>query len=488
MNHYVKAMNTELEKLVSERTRRQMAAVNVACTDAFVKAFHEGCKANDAGNTVLAESLWDKSAMESPEIWFGLSSAATKSGDAKEAMQSALRCLKYAKKPLTRALCYNNIGMNLGNQGKRELAEEMIDKGLAILPNNAELIANKGLCEFWRDKDEQALALVEKALRLNPRLHQVAFVKALIHLVNGDYKRGWTWYESRLRDPDKTKQYGWNFGKPAWDGCLLRGRRLFIYCEQGAGDSIQFLRYARMIREQKGLCHLSLAIQPGLEPIARRSGMFDYVYEKGQLVTDDDMDFHIPLMSLGRIFGTEFATVPWPGSYIETKESRALPGAFRAGICWAGSPDHRYDSVRSTRLAEWEPVLKVPGVTFYSLQVGGPRIEVMVRDDVTDLADSIKDYEDTTAIIAGLDLVITVDTSVAHLAGAMGKPVWMLCSRWPDWRWRKSGRYSPWYPTMEIFRQETLNEWGPVFEEVAGRLRDLVQAMDSTAPSGKSLS
>jgi hypothetical protein len=260
----------------------------------------------------------------------------------------------------------------------------------------------------------------------------------------------------------------------------LEGSRILLYAEQGLGDSLQFVRYVPLVAARGGKVvlevplrfHSLLAHTPGVGEVIRH----------GEALPE--VDWQCPLMSLPRAFGTDLGTIPSEIPYIYPDPSQVeawreqLPvNSLRIGLVWGGSPLHPHDALRSIPLGLLAPLTSVEGTTFYSLQMGRP-IEQMKqlgdRVHLVDLQNEQKDFADTAAIVASLDLVISIDTSVAHLAGALGKPVWILLCKSADWRWLLERDDSPWYPTARLFRQSTLGNWQDVVTRVKGELREIV--------------
>jgi hypothetical protein len=266
-----------------------------------------------------------------------------------------------------------------------------------------------------------------------------------------------------------------------WDGRPIPDKTLLIHTEQGAGDAIQFARYLPLAAQRCGTLILAcpaalmslLATLPGIAQI-RDTGA----------ITVAEFDTYLPLLSLPRVFGTTLATIPAAVLYLDVaalhrrKDLSVLthlaPSARpRVGLVWAGSSTYQHDRQRSCALQDFAPLLQTPGIAWYSLRTGDCSQELMqlppnVR--VQDLVPSLHDFGDTALLLAQLDLVITVDTAVAHLAGALGKPVWMLLSAVPDWRWGVEGEQTPWYPTMRLFRQARAGDWAAVMQCVAQTL------------------
>jgi hypothetical protein len=269
----------------------------------------------------------------------------------------------------------------------------------------------------------------------------------------------------------------------------LEGSRILLYAEQGAGDTLQFVRYVplvaarggKVILEVQSSLHRLLASTPGATEVFRR-------YE-----ALPQFDWQCPLLSLPLVFGTELDTIPAKIPYVRpdpaqvqvwrerlgapVAERRENGNSQRIGLAWAGSPLHPYDLWRSIPLEQLAPLTHLEGTTFYSLQVGPPAQQVKElgpRGHLIDLQDELKDFADTAAVVANLDLVISVDSAVVHLAGTMGKPVWVLVQKSADWRWLLEREDSPWYPTARLFRQSTLGNWQEVVARVEKELRELV--------------
>jgi Glycosyltransferase family 9 (heptosyltransferase) len=268
---------------------------------------------------------------------------------------------------------------------------------------------------------------------------------------------------------------------PQWDGSPIPTKTLLIHTEQGAGDAIQFARYLPLVAQRCGtlilVCRADLmslfATLPGIAQI-RAAGT----------ITVAEFDTYLPLLSLPRVCGTTRATIPAAVPYFDVaalrrrKASTALPplapsGPPKVGVVWAGSPTYAHDRQRSCALRDLAPVLETPEITFYSLQKGAQSQELaQLPPDlrVQDLAPFLHDFGDTALLVDQLDLVITVDTAVAHLAGALGKPVWVLLPAVPDWRWGMEGEATPWYPTMRLFRQTQRGDWAGVMRRVTQAL------------------
>jgi hypothetical protein len=320
---------------------------------------------------------------------------------------------------------------------------------------------------------EEALADYNRALALDPDNADANFNAAISRLCLGDYSAGWKQYEYRWQ---KEKLKPREYSQPMWRGEEnLQGKTIFVHPEQGFGDSLQFVRYVPMLAKLGA--RVLLAVPPALrELMCSVSGV-------ARVLTDGDetpdFDLHCPLMSLPLAFGTELANVPaevpylWPSrERLETWSPR-LPsetGHLRVGLCWAGNPSHVNDRNRSMALTHLTDVLSLPNVDFVSIQrdVNEQDAAILRNHGVLHLGGQFTSFADTAAVIALLDLVVVVDTSVAHLAGAMGKATALLVPFSPDWRWLLNRADSPWYPSMRIFRQTAPSDW----LGLAARLRD----------------
>ena len=268
------------------------------------------------------------------------------------------------------------------------------------------------------------------------------------------------------------------FAQPPWDGSELNGKTVLLHAEQGLGDSIQFVRYVPMVRDRGG--KVVLQCQPALSRLFTGLPGIDRVIKNGDPIPR--FDAHCPLLSLPRAFGTTLDSIPASVPYLTADPAAALDWAKRladrpgkkVGIVWAGRAGYVGDRTRSLSLTTLAPLACASGITWYSLQKGYAAAQISDAPQGMELIDrtaELNDFADTAALIANLDLVISVDTAVAHLAGAMGKSVWTLLPYAPDWRWLLNRDDSPWYPTMRLFRQQRPGDWGEVIQRIAESLR-----------------
>jgi len=316
----------------------------------------------------------------------------------------------------------------------------------------------------------------QRARALSPTSSEVITYTGLLHLAEGNFGRGWPEYEHR----ESVRRARRRFRQPQWKGEPLEGARIFLYAEQGLGDALQCVRYVPLVAARGG--QIVLGVQKRLRRLLAGTEGAWQVASEGE--TPPELKWHCPLFSLPLAFATDLSSIPTGIPYIHPDprqvaawEQRLRGNSLRIGLSWGGNPQHPHDLWRSIPLERLAPLTYLAGTTFYSLQLGAPARQVKQLGPharLIDLQDEQKDFADTAAIVANLDLVISVDTSVAHLAGAMGKPVWILLNNSPDWRWLLDRNDSPWYPTARLFRQTTFGDWPDVVARVERQLRELV--------------
>jgi len=381
----------------------------------------------------------------------------------------------------------NMQGILLHTEGRFAEAVEVFKRAEAL--GNKAAASNRGNSLLDLDRMEEALRAQEGAVELDPLNPGAQYNLALTQLRLGKWEQGWAGYEARWRFRE-VHRVPRTFKQPRWQGEALKGQRVLLHAEQGLGDTIQFCRYATLVAARGGTAILQVR-----EPVKRLVGSLAAV-RAGQVETallgtkSPDFDLECPLMSLPAVFGTTVETVPWPGAYLGAEPELAVkkrmqfpcvrPG-LRVGLAWAGNPRYKADKQRSMQLETLLPVLRTPGFTWISLQKGEP------AEQLTDLPDGVfvwdgssqeQDLAETAALISTLDLVVTTDTCIAHLAGAMGKPVWILLPHLADWRWMQERETTPWYPTARLLRQSKPDDWAGVVERASedlGRFLDLRQ-------------
>jgi tetratricopeptide (TPR) repeat protein len=364
--------------------------------------------------------------------------------------------------------------------GRPEAALAHYDRALAIA-SAAELYVNKGTALRALNRDDEALASFAAAAAVRPDCAEAHWNAALVRLRHGDFATGWRDYEWRWRKADWAGRQR-DFASPPWRGRgPIAGKTVLLHAEQGFGDTIQFARYARLVAERGAT--VVLECQPQLKNLLQNIDGAAHVIAAGEPLPS--FDVHCPLLSLPLALGTELATVPCGVPYIRPPAERTekwrdrLPsrGRQRVGLCWAGSGAHLSDRHRSISFDQFCPILSVDGIDFVSLQKELRPLDAALlrKHDVAQPSADFADFADTAAVIAMLDLIISVDTSVAHLAGAMGKPVALLLPFSPDFRWMLDRDDSPWYPTMRLFRQTSLGAWDGVITRVRDALVEIVR-------------
>jgi tetratricopeptide (TPR) repeat protein len=361
----------------------------------------------------------------------------------------------------------DNGGVSLHKLRRLEEALASHDAALASRPDYPEALANRGAVLYDLKRFDEALASYNRAIALRPDYADAHFLRGLASLVSGDFERGWIEYEWRHTAPS-ARNKARDFPQPLWLGeDDIAGKTILLHSEQGFGDTIQFCRYvplvaarhARVVMEvEEPLCELMTGLAGTTQIIANGDPLPDF-------------DFQCPLPSLPLAFKTRLETIPSSARYLQVPKQAleywgALLGtkrSLRIGLAWAGNPKHVRDKERSMRLRNLLPLLDIDA-TFVSLQkdVRAGDEETLASCNLLRLGEELEDYSDTAALISQLDLVISVDTSVAHLAGALGKPVWILLTHAPDWRWLLNRDDSPWYPSARLFRQHETREWGSV--------------------------
>jgi len=357
------------------------------------------------------------------------------------------------------------------------------ERAVGLEPDCAEVYHN--LASVLRDQGrcDEAVEQNRRAIRLRPEHAETHWNQAIAHLLNGDFSEGWKEYEWRRKTDWHTTAYPRAHQKPRWNGGCLAGKRLLVHCEQGLGDCIEFVRYLPMVKALGAA--VIFEVWPSLCGLLREFDEIDELVELSfEAKTRAQFDCYASIMDLPGIFGTAEETIPASVPYIHADPAKAecwrrkLTGPdFKVGIVWAGSARHANDHNRSCRLEYFARLGRIEGIKLYGLQKGGPARqmdELAGEVAVENLAEHFADFTDTAAAIESLDMVISVDTAVLHLAGAMGKPVWALLPFAPDWRWMLGRADSPWYPTMKLFRQEQWGDWNSVFRNVTEELRALV--------------
>jgi Flp pilus assembly protein TadD len=370
---------------------------------------------------------------------------------------------------------HNNLGTALQEQGKLDEAAACHRRALQLNPNNADAHTSLGKALADQGNVDEAHACYRRALQLNPNCAEAHLNRSLLWLLLGNYEQGWPEYEWRWRRKDLSLP---RLPQPLWDGAPLPGRTLLLYAEQGSGDTLQFIRYVPLAKERAG--RVVVSCPESLLSLVQSCPGIDQLVAHGTPLPP--FDAHTPLLSLPRLLGTTTlhnipARVPYLSAPAEQvarwRHELAGPLSLKVGLCWEGNPGNKRNRLRSVRLEQLAPLAQVPGVRLFSLQKGAGAEQLgAVREcwGMIDLGRRFESWADTAAAVSALDLVVTVETAMAHLAGALGKPAWVLLPMSPDWRWLLQREDSPWYPSLRLFRQRRWDDWPEVIARVAAAL------------------
>ena len=383
-----------------------------------------------------------------------------------------------------------NLGVSLSDMGQFDDAIPWLRSALALRPDSADAWDNLGMTLARKNLWPEAMAHYDKAIELNPNFGEAHRNRALGWLAQGDFERGWPEAEWRLkcRNPP-----GFRVAHPRWTGEHLDGKSILLHWEQGLGDTIQFIRFAPQVAQRGG--RVWVLAQPSLVRLVARCDGVERVLDG--TTPPPPFDVHAPLMSIPAIIGTTLSSLPqapylsadtatiehWRGVLTRALGVADLSSVYKIGIAWQGNPDNRIDRWRSFPLHLLAPLAQIPGVRLISLQKG-PGTEQLTalngRFPVTELDQPIagleprRDFLDTAAVMSLLDLVITPETAVAHLAGALAVKCWVALCRAGDWRWMVDGDHSPWYASLRLFRQTTMGAWDEVFHRMVLALQEEV--------------
>ncbi|MBS4095596.1 MAG: glycosyltransferase family protein [Sulfuricella sp.] len=448
----------------------------------------------ELGNLDEAIAHWRKTIRLKPDhagAYNSLGNALTRCDALNEAIESYQKAL--ALKP-DYAEVHNNLGIVLKKQGRLHEALECYRQALTCKPAFGDALNNQGVALQALGRVDEAIACFRTLLAQRPEPDQARYNLSLCLLLAGDYAAGLEDYESRFsggRPDEATRSMLTRLaGIPAWENQELQGKTLLLWAEQGLGDTIMMLRYLPLLVEK----------QPGKILVACDSaltGLVETLPEVDEAVTPEnllsvaDCDYHCPMMSLPQRFGTRLATIPNRIPYL------TIPPALRdnwytrlsdlnglkVGLVWAGNRAFAVDAARSLDLQAFASLLNIPGISYISLQKGEsaaqlPNSSTTIHDWMTDC----QDFLDTAALLENLDLIVSVDTAVAHLAGALGKPVWLLNRFESEWRWLQEREDSPWYPTLRIFRQPAPGDWTSVIMRLGEELARVSQHVSPPFP------
>ncbi|HET9404685.1 MAG TPA: tetratricopeptide repeat-containing glycosyltransferase family protein [Burkholderiales bacterium] len=427
-------------------------------------------------------------ASDRPQFHYALGCVLGASGDWRGAMESYRSALALSS---SHAGAHLNLGCILQARGEIDAAEDFLrdhatrelDEALMhfravadIAPGHPDGWINLGYAMARRGNLENALLYYERALAIDAGLAQAQFSRSMVLLAQGQFSAGWDAYEWRWQASGFPKP---EFRQPEWDGSAVDRKTVFLYTEQGFGDAIQFARYATLVAARGAQvilrCPPELTRLLGTVPGVTRT-----------LASQDpmpDFDFHCPLLSLPRVLRTTVDTIPAAVPYLRAEpekkdEWRKLlddgASGIKIGLVWASQSQFPGAELKSMALESLGPLRRLAGATFYSIQMGAAGRQAATPGApiaVHDLTGRIRDFTDTAALIDNLDLTLSVDTAVAHLAGAMGKPVWTILPYAADWRWEPRAAPGKWYPTMRLYRQTNRGDWVSVLSQVANDLQ-----------------
>ncbi|CCE12199.1 TPR repeat protein [Bradyrhizobium sp. STM 3843] len=375
------------------------------------------------------------------------------------------------------AAALNNRGVTLHKLRRLEEALASQDQAISARQDYPEALVNRGIILYDLKRFDEAQADYDRAIAQRADYADAHFLKGLVSLVTGDFAQGWAGYEWRHQAP-VARLTPRALPQPSWRGEDIAGKTILLHGEQGFGDSIQFCRYVPLV-EARGARVVLEADTPLARLMQTLRGAHEVIAKGDPL---PDVDIRCPLPSLPLAFETRLDTIPADGPYLSAPDNAAEAWApllvnarpLKIGLAWAGNPNHVRDRERSMDLRHLLPLFEV-NATFVSLQkqLRDGEAGLLAQHGVLDVSDQLHDFADTAALISQLDLVIAVDTGVAHLAGALGKPVWIMLTHAPDWRWLLDRDDSPWYPTARLFRQGDGRDWAGVIAQVRASLNDV---------------
>lgn len=422
------------------------------------------------------------------DVWSNLS-AALKSADQLDAAIEAGRTA-VALRPGS-APAHLNLGNALKARGEWREAEQAYRRAVALDPKEPRYKLN--LANSLREEGRlaEAIPMLRETVREHPNFPEAHRDLAFALLLSGELAPGWVENEWRWQTLDMQAKRR-SFVQPTWSGEPLNGKSLLVYTEQGFGDAIQFVRFVHHAFERGA--QVILECQPALFRLFKSLRRLSALVARGAELPP--FDYQIALLSLPRVLGTKLESIPARVPYLNQWEIRSdLADALKTGarlkigVAWAGNPGHRNDRNRSLPIEALKPLAQINGVTLFNLQVGDRCQEWPVLAQAggphqhIDLSSMLSDYADTAAVMERLDVVVTVDTSVAHLAGALGRPVWLLLPFAPDWRWLLHREDSPWYPTMWLVRQPAPRDWATPVHRIGQRIEEFLADPVISGPS-----
>jgi tetratricopeptide (TPR) repeat protein len=422
-----------------------------------------------------------RGAPDTPDILLCLGEALQALGNLDEAEECLRKAVRRA--PGNADAAYRlGILHHMKNEPERALA--WFARSDSLAPENSKTLLNIGISRQSMGQVREAQPCFEKSLSIDPGYALARWNLAQVQLLQGNFADGFANFAARFEKPNPvSRKYR---GLRAWDGEDLRGKRIVVYAEQAFGDVIQFARYPTLLARLGGEVHFDCGFESLTGLLKTVEGVRGVFAGEGKAPV---ADYQVALLDLPRLLGTTIDTIPAEVPYLTAspeklrhwKERLRAPEGVRIGLVWAGRKEP--DPNRSALLEQFAPLARVSGITWYSLQLGEETSQLATAPrglDIADLGPLLADFEETAAAMQQLDLVISIDTASAHLAGALGRPVWVLLPFAPDWRWMLDRDDSPWYPTMRLFRQQLRGDWSHPVAQVEGLLRLLFHPIDKS--------
>jgi len=417
-----------------------------------------------------------------PACYVNLGNVCQSENKYKQAIGLYEKCIELDKNHIQ---AFSNLGVAWTKTGEFKKAADSLQRAIKLNPDYAEAHNNIGKVFEHLGKEDLALDHYNKALKIAPDFVEPGWNKSLLQLTRGDFVNGWQGYELRWKRQNALVRKI-DAGQK-WQGQNLNGKTIFVYEEQGLGDTLQFIRFLPLLKKQGAI--VIFEVLPSLLRLVLDSKeLFDRLWAGIKGVDTrkaDRFDYHVPLLSLPNLFKIDINTIPADIPYLRADTHRssiwekrlAMDDCFKIGITWSGHPQHKNDTNRSVHLSLFSGIAKIKNVKLISLQKEKQEKWTDIDPNLIfykDMGDEIEDFADTAAIIDNLDLVISVDTAIVHLAGGLGKSVWTLIPFLPDWRWMKKREDTPWYPDMKLFRQPAPHDWQSVFKNIEQNLAKII--------------
>lgn len=388
-------------------------------------------------------------------------------------------------------IALNNLGNSLRYVHAYEEADQRFQQALDLKPDYLNAYKNRGTLHVWTGDLDRGQLYYQQALSINPHEAELHRNLGVIYLLQGRFEEGWREYRWRWQVGDLQRP---GISAPIWTGHELAGKTILLTAEQGLGDTLNFIRLSQLLIARGA--RVTVYCQAPLMALLQQATHLGRIYPNS-LAVDQPFDFQCSLLDVADILSLDEQTIPASVPYLAAAPNllaywqRRLPKSpdvLRVGIAWQGNPDHQADLFRSVPLAYFQPLADLPAVEWISLQSGfgveqlaswrGQRPLTVLGDQVDQSSGA---FMDTAAIIQTLDLVITTDTAIAHLAGALGLPTWIALGYVPDWRWLLGRDDSPWYPTVKLFRQPSMGDWSSVFVRIKNSLLDFATSGKTSA-------